>query len=410
VSGPLAGIRVIDLTTYLSGPYGTQLLSGMGADVIKVERPDGGDPARRNPPYAGTRGIHFGRPGALDESLSNLKRNRRKRSITIDLSRPEGLEILHALLADADVLAENFTPGTLARLGLDPGELTERYPRLVIVSVSGFGQTGPYARRPAFDLVVQALSGAMAVTGERGGEPLRAGIALGDLAAGMMATIGVLAALREREVSGCGQHVDVSMLDTLVSMVLDEAPDVLEREGRPLRTGNRRTRLTPFNVYGTADGAIAIATASDAHWRSLLRAMGRDDLVESGFHATLESRFEHADDIDAFVEAWTRERDATELVERLAAAGVAASKVATLADVARDPQLQSRGMIQPVIHPRSEALVPAMTYGFPIRFSRSEADLDTPAPALGQHTVEVLRDIAGLDAARIAELAERGVI
>lgn len=411
MTGLLDGVRVIDLTTYLAGPFGTQLLAGLGADVIKVERPDGGDPARRNPPYAGANGIHFGRPSIGDESLSNLKRNRGKRSVTIDLTADDGRELLHGLLKDADLLVENFTPGTLGRLGIAPELLLKHHPRLIVVSVSGFGQTGPYASRPAFDLVVQAVSGAMMVTGEAAGRPLRSGIALGDLAAGLMSVIGALAALHERERSGVGQHVDVSMLDTLFALVMDEAPDVLEREGRPLRTGNRRTRLTPFNVYQTVDGAVAIATASDGHWRSLLRAMDRADLIESAYYATLERRFEHADEVDRFVEDWTRHLMSDIVVAALTEAGVACAKVAAFADVIANPQLQARNMVHEVQYRRDgDVRTHAMTYGFPIHFSRSTARFESHAPALGQDTAAVLGELLGLDSNRIADLAEQGVI
>ncbi len=407
---PLHGIRVIDLTTYLSGPYATQLLAGLGADVIKIERPLGGDPARRNPPYANEAGIHFGTPSASDQSLSLLKRNRGKRSVTLDLSMPEGREVFHRLLNGADLLVENFTPGVMTRLGLDPDQLLEQYPGLVIVSVSGFGQTGPFADRPAFDLVIQAMSGAMAVTGDPDRPPLRAGVALGDLAAALTATIGALAALRERDRSGHGQKVDVAMLDTLFALVMDEAPDVLEREGRPLRSGYARTRLTPFNVYPAQDGSVAIATASDAHWRSLLKAMGEDRLIEQNFYATLESRFQHASEVDAFVGSWTCGRSCQTIVDALADAGIACAKVATMADVLANPQLAARAMIEPVRHGQDDRPVGAATYAFPIQFSRSRVGFGQSSPALGAHTTEVLMELADLGADDVLRLAEKGVI
>lgn len=407
---PLARIVVLDLTTYLSGPFATQLLAGLGADVIKIERPDGGDPSRANPPYLGPDGVNFGhrRPG--DISLSMLKRGRGKKSVSLNLQTEGGRELLLRLAAHADVLVENFVPGTLDRLGLSYETLSETNPRLVVASISGFGHTGPNLSRSAFDLVVQARSGAMLVTGEADGPPLRMGVAAGDLVAALYATIAILAALRARDLRGRGEHVDVAMLDCLFSLVMDEAPDVLEAAGLPIRSGNRRTRLTPFNAYPTRDGHVVIATASDAHWQALLRAMDRADLISQGFFSTLEERVARSDDVDAFVTAWTSSHPCDRILPLLHREGIAAAALGSMSDVLADPQLHARDMVLPIEHPTIGPVLAVSTYGFPVRFSESDAGFGAPAPRLGEHTEDVLRERLGLSQEEVEVLRLAGVI
>ena len=407
---PLADLLVLDLTIFLSGPFATQLLGGLGARVIKIEQPGVGDPARANPPYFGPRGLHGGRPGDGDMSLSALKRNRNKESITLNLKHDEGKALLRDLARRADVLVENFAPGVLDRLGLGPDTLRERNPRLVVCSISGFGQDGPYRQLPAYDLVVQAMSGLMATTGAPDAPPTKAGPSFADLTAGLYATIGILAALHQRDRDGRGQALDVAMLDGLLSLVLDEPVDLQVAAGQSPRTGNRRPRLTPFAAYEAADGFIAICAVTDAQVADLFRAIDRPDLVGDPRYATLEARIARAAEVDALVEGWTRARSRADLWAALRAARIPAGPVADIPDLLADPQLAHRAMLAPGQHPTHGAVPGAHAADLPIRFSRAEARFDRPAPPLGADNARVYGDLLGLTPERLADLATRGVI
>lgn len=409
---PLDGLLVLDLSIFLSGPFATQILGGLGARVIKIEQPGLGDPARANPPYYGPRGVHGNRPEPGDLSLSALKRNRNKESVTLNLKHEEGKALFRDLARRADVLVENFAPGVMARLGLDEATLRALNPRLIYCSVSGFGQAGPYRGVPAYDLVVQALSGLMACTGEPDAPPTRAGPSFADLSAGLYATIGILAALhqRERDPDGRGQWLDIAMLDSLFSLVFDEPLDVQVARGQSPRTGNGRPRLTPFATYEAADGFIAICAVTDGQVAALFRAMGRDDLAGHPRYAKLEARVERADEVNALIADWTRTRTRVELWAALAEAHIPSGPVADIPDLLANPQLRERGMIAPVAHPVLGPTGEAVAAGLPLKFSRAEAALDRPAPALGQDNAAVYGDLLGLPAERLAELRARGTI
>jgi len=407
---PLDGLLVLDLTIFLSGPFATQLLGGMGARVIKIEQPGVGDPARINPPYFGPQGLHGGRPGSGDMSLSALKRNRNKESVTLNLKLEEGKAIFRDLVRRADLLVENFAPGVLDRLGLGHAALRELNPRLIVGAISGFGQAGPYRQLPAYDIVVQAMSGMMASTGAPDAPPTKAGPSIADLAAGLYATIGLLAALQQRTRDGLGQVVDVAMLDSLASLVLDEPLDLQVASGQSPRTGNRRPRLTPFAAYEAADGFIAICAVTDAQVADLFRAMGREDLVGDTRYATLEARVVHAAEVDALIEAWTRAHPRAELWRALREARIPAGPVADIPDLLADPQLRHRAMIAPVAHPDQGQVPGAHAADLPIRFSRAETRLDRPAPLLGADNARVYGEMLGIPPERLADLAARGVI
>ncbi len=407
---PLADLLVLDLTIFLSGPFATQLLGGLGARVIKIEQPGVGDPARVNPPYFGPRGLHGGRPGEGDMSLSALKRNRNKESVTLNLKHDDGKALLRDLARRADVLVENFAPGVLDRLGLGPETLRALNPRLVVCSISGFGQDGPYRQLPAYDIVVQAMSGLMATTGEPDAPPTKAGPSFADLTAGLYATIGILAALHQRTQDGQGQALDVAMLDALLALVLDEPVDLQVAAGQPPRTGNRRPRLTPFAAYEAADGFIAICAVTDAQVADLFRAMGRPDLVGDPRYATLEARVACAAEVDALVEGWTRAHPRADLWRALQAARIPAGPVADIPDLLADPHLAHRAMLDPVRHPTHGAVPGAHAADLPIRFSRAEAGLDRPAPLLGADNARVYGDLLGLTPPQLADLTARGVI
>ncbi len=407
---PLDGLLVLDLTIFLSGPFATQILGGLGARVIKVEQPGLGDPARANPPYYGPRGLHSARPGPGDLSLSLLKRNRNKESVTLNLKHEEGKALFRELARRADVLVENFAPGVMARLGLDEPALRAVNPRLVYCSITGFGQEGPYRGVPAYDIVVQAMSGLMSVTGEPDGPPTRAGISAADLTASLYATIGILAALHQRDRDGAGQHLDVAMLDALFSLVFDEALDVQVARGQSPRTGNRRPRLAPFAVYEAADGFIAICAVTDAQVAALFAAMGRPDLAGDPRYATLEARAGRPDEVDALVSEWTRAHPKADLWRALEEARVPAGPVADVPDLLADPQLHQRGMVAALEHPTAGTAEGAVAAGLPLKFSRAHAALDRPAPALGQDNARVYGELLGYSAEQLADLRARGVI
>lgn len=409
---PLDGLLVLDLTLYLSGPFATQILGGLGARVIKIEQPGSGDPIRATPPYYGPRGIHSAPREGDDLSLSVLKRNRNKESITLNLKSEAGRAILRDLARRADVLVENFAPGVATRLGIGEEALRAINARLIYCSISGFGQDGPYRGLPAYDIVVQAMSGLMTSTGEPDGPPTRSGPSFADLTAGLYGAIGILAALhqRERDPAGRGQGVEVAMLDSLFSLVFDEALDVQTAGGGSPRTGNRRPRLTPFGVYEAADGFIAICAVTDAQVAALFRAIGRPELVGDPRYATLEARIERVAEVDALVGEWTRPRAKADLWRALARAHIPAGPVAEIPELLADPQLRERRMITPLSHPTLDPSPDAVAADLPIKFSRAEVALDRPAPALGADNERVYGELLGLTSARLAALWAEGVI
>jgi formyl-CoA transferase len=276
---PLTGVRVLEITGFLSGPFCALQLAALGAEVIKIEPPGQGDATRHHPPFAGPRGIHREPQTDSDMSLSILKRAAGRRSITLNLKQEQGRQIFFDLLQHADVVLENLRPGALQRLGLDYGSLQPQYPGLIYCSISGYGQTGPYSDLPAHDPIIQATSGLMSTIGSAEGEPTRTGnFYLTDMIAALYAALTIVAAVRQRDTSGNGQYLDVSMFDCLVSMMWDEPYDYYLREGVPIRTGNRSPRFGPINTFPTKDGRIVILAASDEQWNRLLQAMGREDL------------------------------------------------------------------------------------------------------------------------------------
>jgi crotonobetainyl-CoA:carnitine CoA-transferase CaiB-like acyl-CoA transferase len=407
---PLQGLRVVDLTIFLSGPFCTQLLAGLGAEVIKVERPISGDPARFNPPYVDSRGVHFESPRPDSLSLSILKRNRNKRSVTLNLKTERGKDIFRELVRKSDIVTENFSPGTMKRLGLDFEALRAINPGLIYCCISGFGQYGPYRDRTAFDVIVQATSGVMASTGFSDGPPLRTGMSVGDLVASLYAAVGVLSALRFRNFTGKGQMIDVSMMDGLFSFLLDEAKDFYSSLGMPDRSGNHRRRMTPFGVYETSDGHVAICIGSDKDCHELFRCMGRDDLIADPRFCTLEARWKNADAVNAAVEQWTKCRAKAEVVAELAQHQLPCGPVQSISEVRADPQLAARDMIVPIEHVLFGKVDNVVAAGFPIKMSESPGDFDLPAPLLGQHNEEVYTEILGMTSEEIRLLAKEGVI
>ncbi len=394
-AGPLAGIVVIDLTRVLAGPYATMVLADLGADVVKIEQPGCGDEARGVGPFRGGVSAYF------------ASINRGKRSVTLDLKRPRGRELLLGLLEGADVLAENFRPGVMARLGLGYDALAARFPRLIYAATSGFGQTGPDAGLPAYDLVIQARSGLMSITGEPGRPPVRVGVSLGDLSGALFTVIGILAALEARQRTGRGQLVDVAMLDSTVALLENAILryDVTGEVPGPL--GTRHPTVTPFEVFETATAPVVLAISNDAQWQRFCEAAGRADLAADPRFATNQARTAHYGALRPELARTLAARPAAEWLARLGAAEVPCGPIQSVAEAVEDRQVRARGMIAEVLQPGLGRLRMA---GTPIRLGATPAGPPRPAPGLGEHTEAVLRERLGLDAAEVAALRAEGVV
>ena len=409
MKGALSGVVVLDLTRFLSGPYCTLLLAGMGAEVIKVDDPAGGDPVAKAPPFVGPQGVSLSRKTDADFGIAYLKRARGKKSISLDLKHPRGRALLASLAAKADVVVENFRPGVAARLGADYATLSRDNPRLVYCSLTGYGATGPDRDLKAYDLMAQAAAGLMGLSGEPGGPPAKAGSALSDCISGAYSALGIVAALNERNGSGKGQAVDVAMTDCLVSMIMDEPLDCYAQLGIPVRQGNRITRFSPFNAYPTRDGWITLGCATREEWVALLEAMGRAELQADRDMMDVGWRIANNAAVDRLVGDWVAGFDTAALVARLNEADVACSPVRSPQDLMDWEHLRARGMVRPLAQPDGTP-AGAAAAGFPLKFSRSEAHHDAPAPMPGAHTGEVLARLLGTGADEIAKLRRDGIV
>ena len=405
----LEGIRVIDLTAWLAGPFLSMQLAAMGAEVIKIERPGTGDPAREGVPFAGPGGVRFEGRAPEDISLIYLKRNRGKKSITLDLKSERGMEIFRKLVAKGDVVLENFAPGTMESFGFDYPGLKAINPRIIFCSISGYGQSGPYRDRTAFDLTIQATSGIMAVTGFPDGPPLRCGPWIGDLVPALYGLSGILAALVSREKTGRGERIDISMQDCGFSLIMDEALDILVSRGVPTRQGNRNPRAVPWGTFPTKDGNIAICVYMNANWKVFLEAIHREDCIQDPRFKNLGDRLKNAAEVEAMVTEWSQNLSTEEALRILREKKIPCDPVLEAREVLEDPQLKSRGMIQELRHPLS-AHTGVKTAGFPIRFSELPAEYPGPAPALGQHNEEIYRGLLGLSKEEMEQLKKEGVI
>lgn len=408
---PLDGLTVIDLTTALAGPYATLLLAGLGARVIKVENPaTGGDAARNNSPYLGPDGLNVRRSSEDDMSVSILSRGRNKESITLDLKDPRGRQVLFDLAAKADILVENYSAGVTARLGISYDDLAEANPALVYTSISGFGATYKGANGKAMDTIIQALSGVMMTAGEPGGGPVRFGLPVGDLVAPMFAVMGTLAAVIQRGVTGRGQHVDVSMLGSLTSLVAAEPFDAFEMLGLPLRTGEYVPRLAPFGTFQALDGWFALCAPADKFAHGVLAAIGRPELAADERFARRDARVHHATELHAMIADWAGALDVRAAVGRLEAQGVPVAEVRQPLEAVHDAGVRERGEVVALRHPSGETGVELFGPGLPFVMSDAETSLDRPAPRLGQHNEVVLRDLLGYTAAQIDELKRSAVL
>ncbi|MGI6286433.1 CoA transferase [Neomoorella humiferrea] len=393
MSGSLNGIKVIDLTRVLAGPFCTMILGDLGADVIKIEAPEG-DEAR-----------NFG-PFVKGESAYFMSINRNKRSMVLNLKDPRGREILKELVRQADVLVENFRPGTTAKLGISYEELYPLNPRLIYASCSGFGQTGPYRGRPAYDIIIQAMGGIMSITGQPGGEPTRVGASIGDITAALFTVIGILAALAERERSGKGQYIDISMLDCQVA-ILENAIARYSVAGEvPKPIGNRHPSITPFTTLRTRDGYIVIAVGNDNLWRKFCEAVKRPDLIDDPRFKTNPLRTQNWDELYPILCSIFSEYTSEEALAVMEAAGVPCGPLQDVGQVFHDPQIRHREMVLPIEHPVAGSLWMA---GTPLKLSRTPGKIARPAPTLGQDTYAILREM-GYSESQLKELEAEGVI
>lgn len=406
----LDGMLVLDLTRFFSGPHCTLLLAGMGAEVIKIDEPKGGDPTSFAPPFAGAAGISFERQSEQDMGLAYLKRARGKKSATLNLKSEEGRRIFLQMAMHADVIVENFSEGVTRRLGIDHETVAAINPRTVYCSLTGYGATGPDRGAKAYDLMVQAAVGLVSLTGHEDSAPVKAATPLSDAIAGAMAASGVVAALLHRERTGEGQAVDVSMADCLFSLMFDEPIDCYERLGLSARQANRAMRFSPFNVYPALDGWIAIGVATGDDWEALVRTLGEHGLGAGAEQRGVGWRLAHNAAIDEAIATWTRRHAREHIVQTLASVHVPCSSVRSIDEVMRWEQLRERQMIVPLCNPLTGAPVAAEAPGFPIKFSRTPGSYDAPAPVPGRHSEEVLTRYAGIDPAELAGLRARGIV
>ena len=407
---PLADIRVLSVTVYLAGPFLSMTLARFGAEVIKVEAPGGGDPIRNSGPYAGPKGVHLERQTEDDLSIRFLKRSEGVESVTLNLKDPEGRRLFLELARQSDVLIENLSPGSMTRLGLGYEDVKAVNPGIVYCSISGYGQTGAYKDLPAHDHQIQAMSGMMDMNGHADGPPTRVGFFVGDLVTPLYAAYSILAALRQREKTGEGQHLDASMIDALATLMFMEPMEYFLQEGYPVRSGNDgRSGLT--GLYRMSDGDVILTMGTVARWQGLCRALGANDLLESPRYRTDADRDAHTAELRRIIQERMAPLSCADGIARLEAEGVPVARVRTLPEAIADPQYWERGALKPMRRLGDDTPVePGVVSGFPIRFS-GEALPDLPGGApLGHHTAEVFARLLGLDQAALDGLRARGVV
>jgi crotonobetainyl-CoA:carnitine CoA-transferase CaiB-like acyl-CoA transferase len=395
MSGPLDGVKVLDLTRALAGPYCTMVLGDLGAEVVKVEQPGSGDE---------TRG--WGPPFIADQSAYFISINRNKKSLTLDLKHPAGREVLSRLVSWADVLVENFRPGTMARLGMGYEQARTINPRLVYCAVSGFGQDGPRASQPAYDQIVQGMSGAMSLTGPTEGPPTKFGIAISDIGAGMWAAMAVGMAIFHRERTGQGQLVDTSMIGGLVALLTFQAGRYFSTGQPPGLLGNQHPTIAPYETFKTADGWLNVACGNEGHWRRFCEALGLDDLLHDNRFKSNRERLANRPALNARLDPFMASIETADAVAKLEAAEVPAGPIYDLAQVFDDPQAQHLNLRLPLRHPTAGEV---SVTGFPWQFSQSPAEIRYPPPLLGQHNDEVLGTL-GYGLADVTRLKDSGAI
>ncbi len=395
-AGALDGIRVIDFTRVLAGPYCTMMLGDLGAEVIKVEQPGSGDGTRQwGPPWVGEESAYF------------LSTNRNKKSITLNLKHEEGQRLAHELIASADVMVENFRPGTTAKLGLDYEKLTAEHPSLIYCSITGYGKNGPYSERSGYDFMIQAQGGLLSITGPEDGPPSKVGVAIVDITAGLHATSAILAALYHRKTTEEGQHIDIALFDTQVGWLANVAHNYFATGAPPKRYGNAHPNIVPYETFSTSDGYVAVAVGTDAQFDRLCTAVGRTDLGQDSRYRTNADRVEHRDTLVPELQEVFRQQAASEWIDLLLEHQIPVGPVNDIPTVLNDPQVLAREMVLEVEH---SSLGPIQQLGPVPKLSRTPARVRKAPPTLGEDTESVLLNELGCSPADIKTLREQAVI
>lgn len=404
--GALGHVRVLDLSRILAGPWAAQILGDLGAEVLKVEKPAGGDDTRQwGPPFCPDA------DGGEGDAAYFTACNRNKRSVAVDFSQPEGAELVRELACRCDVVIENFKPGGLAKYGLDYASLSARNPGLVYCSITGFGHSGPYAHRGGYDFLIQGMAGLMSITGapdsSPGGGPMKVGVAVSDLFTGLYGAVSILAALAHRDRTGAGQHIDCALFDTQVAMLANQAANWLVGGMRPGRLGNNHPNVVPYRTYPVRDGHVIIAVGNDGQFRRLCRALGADDLADDARYRSCADRVRNRDGLDAELTRLLGAHGRDEIIAMLEAEAVPCGPINEIPDVFADPNAVARELV--VALAREDGTEVRST-AFPARLSATPATYDLAPPALGADTDAVLTALAGCDAVRIARLRQAGVV
>ncbi len=403
---PLSHIRVLDLSRVLAGPWAAQNLADLGAEVIKIERPGAGDDTRSwGPPW-----LERADGGEKKEAAYYLSVNRGKKSVTLDIAKPEGQALIRKLAEKCDVVIENFKVGALAKYGLAYEDLKKVNPAIVYCSITGFGQSGPYAQRPGYDFIFQGMGGLMSITGERddlpGGGPQKVGIAVTDVLTGMYASLAITAALNYRQISGVGQHIDMALLDTLVAFGANQISNYWCSGNVPKRWGNAHINIVPYEAFATSDSHIILAVGNDSQFSSFCTVAGRAELADDPRFLHNSDRLKHRDILVPMIREIIRTRTKREWIESLEAANVPCGPINNYQEVFEDPQVQHRGIKIDIPHPHGTVSTPAN----PMRFSETPITYEVPPPLLGQHTDEVLSGLLGVGADEMVKLRASGIV
>lgn len=403
MAGPLVGIRVLDLSRILAGPWASQMLADLGAEVIKIERPGSGDDTRAwGPPY-----MPDEKGEATSESAYFHGANRGKQSVCIDMSQPQGQALIQDLVRQSDVLIENFKVGDLKKYGLDFASLQAINPRLVYCSITGFGQTGPYAERAGYDFMIQAMGGMMSITGEADGLPMKTGVAIADILTGLYAANAIQAALMHQQKTGAGQHIDMALLDVQVATLASQAMNYLATGTSPARLGNAHPNIVPYQAFETSDSYIILAVGNDSQFLRFCELAGKAELAADERFQKNSSRVRNRDALVSLVQEIMRQKSSEEWLEALNARGIPCGPINNIEQVFADPQVQHRGMQLELDHPASGKVAGVAS---PIRLSRTPIEYEQAPPLLGQHTDDVLSRLLALDAAAIARLHNDGIV
>ena len=396
--GPLTGLRVLDLTRVLAGPTCTQMLGDLGAEVIKIERPEAGDDTRGfAPPFVPN----------TKESAYFVGVNRNKKSVTLDIAKPEGQAIIHKLLEHCDILVENFKVGALAKYGLGYEQLAKTHPRLIYCSITGFGQTGPYAPRPGYDALIQAMGGVMSLTGEPNGSPQKVGVPVADLFAGLYGCIGILAAVNHRNSTGQGQQIDIGMLDTHVAWLANQGMNYLATGENPARLGNQHPNIAPYQEFPTKDGYLILAVGNDPTFERFCKAFGQEALLADPRFATNPIRVQNRQLVTDTLTPVMKSKTTAEWIDALEALKIGCGPINTLEQVFADPHVQAREMVVEMAHGSGETV---KVIANPVKLSATPPSYRSAPPVLGEHTEDVLASVLKMSTSDIAALREKGIL